>query len=148
MQQRQLRQIGAYLMTACALVGVFALAACGDNDSDENGSGKTTSFAPVEAAATDTAKRQVYGTDFATVDGQTRETGYVTILRSGERRGDSAALNVFGQILDRNMTPILADDRRLERLLVDPQARQQAVLGVAIRKPAGRHVSDRAGAEH
>ncbi|HET8881357.1 MAG TPA: alkaline phosphatase PhoX [Solimonas sp.] len=111
MQQQKWRPLGACLITACALVGAFALAACGNDDDDnDNGSAKTTSFAPVDAAATDAAKRQVYGSDFATVDGQTRETGYVTILRSGEQRGDSAELNVFGQILDKHMAPILAED--------------------------------------
>ena len=111
MQQQKWRPLGACLITACALVGAFALAACGNDDDDnDNGSAKTTSFAPVDAAATDAAKRQVYGSDFATVDGETRETGYVTILRSGEQRGDSAELNVFGQILDKHMAPILAED--------------------------------------
>src|SRR3546814_13231655 len=41
-----------------------------------------------------------YTTLFRSIAGKTRETGYVTILRSGERRGSSADLNTFGQIVD------------------------------------------------
>ncbi|NGY06846.1 PhoX family protein [Solimonas terrae] len=106
MQQRQMRQLGAHLVTACALVGVFALAACGNNDS----ASAEASFSPIDDAATDGAKRQVIGTDYATVDGKTSETGYVTILRSGEQRGSSAALNTFGQIVDDTNKPILKAD--------------------------------------
>lgn len=109
MQQRQLRHLGAYLMTACALVGVFALAACGDNNSNNNAS-DDASFAGVDAASTDAAKRAVIGTDFATIDGKTRETGYVTILRSGERRGSSADTSTFGQIVDDSNKPIIKAD--------------------------------------
>src|SRR3546814_4142992 len=88
MQQRQLRQIGTHLMTACAVVGGFALAACGDNNGHSNdGSGANgTSFAPIDAASTDAAKRAVIGTDFATIAGKTRETGYVTILHRKSTR--------------------------------------------------------------
>lgn len=112
MQQQKRRPLGTWLVTACALVGTFALAACGndDDDNNDNGSARAALFAPVDAAATDAAKRRVYGSDSVTIDGQTRETGYVTILRSGQQRGDSADLNVFGQIVDKNMAPILAAD--------------------------------------
>src|SRR3546814_20360416 len=87
MQQRQLRQIGTHLMTACAVVGGFALAACGDNNGHSNdGSGANgTSFAPIAAASTDAAKRAVIGTDFATLAGKTSETGHVPIPTSGQR---------------------------------------------------------------
>src|SRR3546814_12804680 len=99
MQQRQLRQIGTHLMTACAVVGGFALAACGDNNGHSNdGSGANgTSFAPIDAASTDAAKRAVIGPDFATIAGKTRETGYVTILRSGERRGSRSGESRVGK---------------------------------------------------
>ncbi|NKF22456.1 PhoX family protein [Solimonas marina] len=109
-----LRRHGAYLLSASAVVGTLLLAACSDNNDNNNDDGgdvvKTTSFAPVEAAATDGAKRQVYASDYATVDGVTRETSYVTILRSGEQRGASTSLNVFGQIVDNTMTPIYQTD--------------------------------------
>src|SRR3546814_7122372 len=99
-------------MTACAVVGGFALAACGNNNghSNDGGGANGSSFAPIDAASTDAAKRAVIGTDFATIAGKTRETGYVTILRSGERRGSSADLNTFGQIVDDSNTPILKAD--------------------------------------
>src|SRR3546814_20526048 len=51
-----------------------------------------------------------YTTLFRSIAGKTRETGYVTILRSGERRGSSADLNTFGQIVDDSNTPILKAD--------------------------------------
>ncbi|WP_051361789.1 PhoX family protein [Solimonas soli] len=111
MQNLSPRPLGAGLLTACAFVGAFALAACSDDDNNDTpDNAKATLFAPVDVATTDAAKRQVYGTDFATVDGETRETGYVTILRSGEQRGSSADLNTFGLQLDKHMQPILADD--------------------------------------
>src|SRR3546814_10240907 len=81
-----------------------------NNGHSNDGSGANgTSFAPIDAASTDAAKRAVIGTDFATIAGKTRETGYVTILRSGERRGSSADLNTFGQIVDDSHTPIPKD---------------------------------------
>ncbi|TXI82049.1 MAG: DUF839 domain-containing protein [Cupriavidus sp.] len=91
---------------AAALAATASLIGCASND---NGS-KETSFAPIKAADTDAAKRQVIGTDFATIDGKTSETGYVTILRSGEQRGASTDLNIFGQIVDNLMKPTLNAD--------------------------------------
>lgn len=106
MQQENMRR-ACGLMGACALVGVLALAACGDSDDNAD---KAAAFAPVDAAATDGDKRRVIGSDFATIGGKTRETGFVTILRSGERRGASADANVFGQIVDNAGKPVLKAD--------------------------------------
>jgi len=105
-----LRQLGAGLFPLCAIASALTLAACNDDNDKESPTTRTTSFAEVDAAATDAAKRQVYASDFVTVAGETRETGYVTILRSGEQRGASADLNVFGLIVDKTMAPILAAD--------------------------------------
>lgn len=105
MQKPHLRRLGAGLVTVGAIVGFFALAACNNNDGDHS-----TSFSGIDAAATDGAKRAVIATDYATIDGDTRETGYVTLLRSGEQRGSSSALNVFGQIVDNALKPIVKAD--------------------------------------
>lgn len=91
---------------ASAILTTATLLGCATNDDASN----ETSFAPVSAADSDATKRQVIGTDFATIGGKTSETGYVTILRSGEQRGASADLNVFGQIIDNAMKPILQMD--------------------------------------
>lgn len=90
---------------ATAIVTSATLLGCATNDNNSD-----TSFAPIKAADTDAAKRQVIGTDFATISGKTNETGYVTILRSGEQRGASTDVNIFGQIVDNAMKPTVNAD--------------------------------------
>jgi len=129
-------RFGTGIVAACALAG--ALVACGDDDdndtsaatanatanesgaggedSDAGAAGATAAeslpavFAPVDAASTDETKREVYASESVTINGTTTQTGFVTLLRSGEQKGDSAELNTFGQILDKDLKPILAED--------------------------------------
>ncbi|MFT4046157.1 MAG: DUF839 domain-containing protein [Solimonas sp.] len=104
-----LRRHGACLLSAVA--GALLLAACSDDhDDSDDSAAKSAVFAAVDAASTDAEKRQVYASDYVTIDGETRETSYVTILRSGEQRGSSTDLNVFGQVVDKTMAPILQED--------------------------------------
>src|SRR3546814_18267270 len=72
MQQRQLRQIGTHLMTACAVVGGFDLAAGGDNNgpSNDGSSANGTSIAPLSAATTPPANAPPIGPHSAPLPGK------------------------------------------------------------------------------
>ena len=101
-----------------AIAAAFSLTACNNNDNTSDGTDNTpptptdttASFAELSAASTDGEKREVRASDYATIDGVTRSIGYTTILRSGEQRGADANLNVFGQIVDNAMMPIINAD--------------------------------------
>jgi len=105
------------LAAAAVSVCLLGLSACNDDDDDDD-SGETpvetveksVTFTELEAASTDAAKRMALASDFVTLDEQTAEIGYMTILRSGEQRGDSSALNTFGQVVDNAMLPVVQSD--------------------------------------
>ncbi len=103
-------RLKAGLSTACALVGAFGLQACSNGDDNNDAVSKVASFAPLSAATTDAEKRQVRASDFATIDGETREIAYHTILRSGQNRGGNTAQNTFGQLVDDSGLPLLVAD--------------------------------------
>jgi secreted PhoX family phosphatase len=99
----------AFAPTAAgAVTGKLSVAGNSEISASLSGTGldTTAAFAPIDAAASDAAKRQIIASDYATIDGTTREIGYVTILRSGEQRGSSSELNVYGQIVDNARKPI------------------------------------------
>jgi uncharacterized protein len=87
-----------------ALVG---LAACGGGSS-----GNVINFAVegIAPSASDAENRTNRASAKATVDGKSTTVGYVTVLRSGQQVGSDANLNVFGQIVDNGMKPVLAAD--------------------------------------
>jgi len=104
---------GIFRLTAVAAViaSSVTLFGCDNNDNNNPPKGtEGTTFAPLSAAATDGEKRQVRSSDFVTINDQTREIGYQTILRSGERRGDSANANTFGLLVDNAGLPLLMAD--------------------------------------
>jgi secreted PhoX family phosphatase len=69
-----------------------------------------TRFTEVSPAQTDGEKRAVRASESVTLGGKRADIGFVTLLRSGEQRGDSEQLNVFGQVLDQTQTPIVQTD--------------------------------------
>jgi secreted PhoX family phosphatase len=71
---------------------------------------RNVQFSTLSAPATDSEKREVRTSDLAVVDGRPKKIGYTTILRSGEQRGESAADNTFGQLVDNTGKPILSAD--------------------------------------
>jgi hypothetical protein len=64
----------------------------------------------ISAASTDAEMRAVRASSTATVDDKKVNIGYVTIMRSGQQVGSDANLNVFGQIVDNQMKPIMMAD--------------------------------------
>jgi secreted PhoX family phosphatase len=92
-----------------AMSAGLAVAACGGGSSSAE---QIRNFVMenISPASTDAEMRQVRASATATVDGQDASTGYVTILRSGQQVGSDANLNVFGQIVDNQMKPILKAD--------------------------------------
>jgi len=96
--------------TANATANTDAGASGGDSDAGVSAASVPAVFAPVDAASTDETKRQVYASESATINGTTTQTGFVTLLRSGEQKGDNADLNTFGLVVDKDLKPILAED--------------------------------------
>lgn len=98
------------LALACA--ATLTLTACNSNDS--NSTPTTTpaaiSFTEISPATSDAEKRMVRSTPAVTVNNTTAQLGFTTLLRSGEQRGSDANLNVYGQIVDNAMKPILNAD--------------------------------------
>ncbi|TJY56615.1 DUF839 domain-containing protein [Sinimarinibacterium sp. CAU 1509] len=88
---------------ALLALGTVFLTACNSPTVD-------TRFEPVSAAQTDGEKRAVRASESVTLGGKRADIGFVTLLRSGEQRGDSEQLNVFGQVLDQTQTPIMQTD--------------------------------------
>ncbi|MDD3762802.1 MAG: DUF839 domain-containing protein [Nevskiales bacterium] len=89
-----------------AIGGALLIGACSSSDP----LAADAVFAPLSAAQTDGEKRQVRASDYVTVAGDTAAIGYRVLLRSGEQRGSSADLNVFGQVVDAQMQPIRMTD--------------------------------------
>lgn len=86
------------------MLGIALLSACGgDSDNDNDGgndggsSARTLSFEGVEAPASDLEKRQVLAASSATINGQSYDIGYHTLLRSGDSVNNNV---VFGQLVD------------------------------------------------
>lgn len=101
------------LLAVSLLAAAFSLTACDDNSSnDSTDSTPVTNFTMenITAASTDAEMRAVRASSTATVDGQATNIGYNTIMRSGDQVGTDTKLNVFGQIVDNTMKPILKKD--------------------------------------
>jgi uncharacterized protein len=64
----------------------------------------------ITPASTDAEMREVRASSVANVDGKKADIGYNAILRSGDQVGSDRNLNVFGQIVDDAMKPILQSD--------------------------------------
>jgi uncharacterized protein len=94
------------LLTASILTAAFSLSGCGGSDSSVE---QIQNFIMenITPASTDAEMREVRAASTATVDGKDANIGYVTILRSGQQVGTDPNLNVFGQIVDNEMKPIL-----------------------------------------
>ncbi|MDY6992350.1 MAG: DUF839 domain-containing protein [Pseudomonadota bacterium] len=63
-------------------------------------------FSPVKVPETDAEKRAVFVSDTITLNGKSYDIDFHTILRSGTRAGD----HVFGQLIDAQGQPIVAED--------------------------------------
>jgi uncharacterized protein len=102
------------LLTASILTAAFSLSACGGSDSNDSVEQiRNFILQNIAPASTDAEMREVRASATATVDGTDASIGYVTILRSGQQVGSDANLNVFGQIVDNQMKPILQADGSL-----------------------------------
>ena len=93
-----------------AAVSLLVLTATGCNDGSNNTTGtggdgeKSISFAPVNTPETDSEKREILATNKVTINGTDYDTGFKTIMRSGDQSGS------FGQIYDKNGSAVLATD--------------------------------------
>ena len=67
-------------------------------------------FTAIDASSGDTQNRSNRAATKVNVDGKDHSIGFTSILRSGEQIGSDANLNVFGQIVDNEMKPVLATD--------------------------------------
>jgi len=93
-----------------AMAAGLAVAACGGGSSSSAEEIINFLMEDILPASTDAEMREVRASSTATVDGVAANIGYVTIMRSGQQVGADANLNVFGQIVDNTMLPILKAD--------------------------------------
>jgi secreted PhoX family phosphatase len=63
-------------------------------------------FSPVKAPETDAEKRRILASESVLINGKTHAIGFHTILRSGTKVGD----HVFGQLIDNQGQPLVAED--------------------------------------
>ncbi len=63
-------------------------------------------FSPVKVPETDAEKSSILASNSVKINDETYKIGYHTILRSGDKVGD----RIFGQLIDSNGNPILAED--------------------------------------
>jgi hypothetical protein len=67
-------------------------------------------FTAIDPSSGDAANRTNRSSTNVNVDGKDHAISFTSILRSGEQVGSDANLNVFGQIVDNQMKPVLATD--------------------------------------
>ncbi|HTY03648.1 MAG TPA: alkaline phosphatase PhoX [Rhodocyclaceae bacterium] len=67
-------------------------------------------FTAIDPSSGDAANRTNRSSANVNVDGKDHAIGFTSILRSGDQVGSDANLNVFGQIVDNQMKPVLAAD--------------------------------------
>lgn len=99
------------LAAACA--ASLALTGCNSNSSNDTPAATHAtpiSFTAIDPASNDTEKRLVRATPSVTLLGETEQISYNVLLRSGEQRGSDGNINVYGQLVDDNMKPILNAD--------------------------------------
>lgn len=95
-----------------AAVSLLVLTAAGCSDGSNNTTGiggggeKSISFVPVNSPETDSEKREILATNKVTINGTDYDTGFKTIMRSGDQSGSGT----FGQIYDKNGSAVLATD--------------------------------------
>ncbi len=98
------------VLTIVAMVCVLALfAGCGGGDDDDfiaDEDGGSIRFSEIDVPVTDAEKRAVLASDKATINGEEKEIGHHTMMRSGDMIGGTQ----FGLVLDRNGAPVVGND--------------------------------------
>ena len=137
------RELRTRLFVVLAVAGILGAA-------PSRGCAPTVTFSELAPAKTDMEKRDVRASAKVMVGEKESDIGYTTILRSGQTRGwrhDPRVRPAAGRFRAAAVARgRIAADRELQRLQLAAAGRQQAVLGGAVREPAGRDVPDRARA--
>jgi len=107
-RQKRHKKRWIYHLSILTLLFTLLIGGCNDSDNNDNDSVEETGvvFSGVEVPTTDEAKRSIQASSSITIDGESHDIGFHTLMRSGDLIGG----NTFGLISDENGTPVVETD--------------------------------------